>query len=765
MPRGRRKKSVLRTSHTPLALLLVKFLLIKIGNLPLLLVRYTVYSIQYTGKLLTSLRFPSILPTTYYLLPKRRGRPRKKPLMVIYKRKVNRFIATSIPKPIKIAFTATLILTIFFSYTYATISLGQQLPNPKRLISPDKPLTTEFYDRNGVLLYRLYEGTNRSIVNIDQLPPFLVQATVAIEDRNFYHHPGIDPVAIVRALHKNLSGGSLEGASTLTQQLVKNSLLTPERTYSRKIKEILLSLWAERLYSKKELLQMYLSEAPYGGPTWGIQSAAQVYFGKDAKDLNLSEASFLVGLPASPTQYSPYGDHPDSAKVRQKEVLRRMVEDKYISQAEADQAYAKDLDIKPATADIKAPHFVMYVKDELSKKYGARVVSQGGLKIYTTLDLGLQEGVERIVKDEVSNLGNLNVRNGAAMVLEGKTGQILGMVGSFDYHDPKYGNFNITTSLRQPGSSIKVITYASAFKKGFSPGNTVLDTPVVFRDEWGNSYSPVNYDGSYHGAVSIRTALGSSYNIPAVKMLAQVGVPEMIQMARDLGISTWNDPKNYGLSITLGAADIKMIDMMSVYGTLSQMGMKKNPTAILKVVDSNGNVLEEYRPQENQALQPEIAYLITHILSDNKARSPAFGPNSLLYIKSQEVAVKTGTSDNKRDNWTFGYTPEFVVGVWVGNNDNSPMNPSLTSGVTGAAPIWHKIMTGILAKHPSPGFTRPPGVVEVTVDGRKDLAVAGNISKALVRVQKDKDQTRYFDPYSSYATSSATVSFNEGSTN
>jgi membrane peptidoglycan carboxypeptidase len=328
------------------------------------------------------------------------------------------------------------------------------------------------------------------------------------------------------------------------------------------------------------------------------------------------------------------------------------------------------------------------------------------------------------------------------------------MVGSRDYHYPDFGNFNATLSLRQPGSSIKVVTYATSFKKGFSPGNTVLDAPVNFKDEWGNSYAPVNYDGSFHGPVSIRTALGSSLNIPAVKMLATVGVDSMVQTARDMGITTFTDPKNYGLALTLGGAEVRMIDMMSVYGTLSQTGRLNRPNPILKVTDSDGNVLEEYSDLSKQAIDPEVAFLLTSILSDNSARTPAFGPNSLLNV-SPNVAVKTGTSDNKKDNWTFGYSKDFVVGVWVGNNDSSPMNPVLTSGVTGAAPIWNKITRVLLSKYPASQFQKPAGIAEVIIDGRRDLAIAGNLPKALVRVRQEPDKITFSDGFSFYATPSA----------
>ena len=652
---------------------------------------------------------------------------------------------------------------LLFVYTQFILSAAYQLPSPDRLISPQTPLTTEFYDRNGKLLYRLYEGRNRSLAKLDELPPYLIQATISVEDKNFYKHAGVDLEAILRAFLHNLQNKNHdEGASTITQQLIKNTLLTPEKTYSRKIKEVILSLWAENIYSKADILQMYFNEAPYGGPNWGIKAASLAYFGKEPKDLNLSEAAFLAGLPASPSQFSPYGTNPELGIERQKEVLYRMVEEKYITANQAADAANTPLNLEPPESGILAPHFVFYIKDLLAKKYGQRVVSQGGLKIQTTLDLDLQKEVEKIVADEVNNLAPLNVKNGAAMVLDAKGGQILAMVGSRAYFYPGFGNFNTTLALRQPGSSIKPITYATAFKKGYFPGNTILDTPVSFKDG-SNSYTPVNYDGKFHGPVSIRVALGSSFNIPAVKLLASVGVPEMIQTAKDLGISSFDDQNRFGLSLTLGGGEVKMIEMMGVYQAFSQIGTQSKPAGILRVTNSAGNILEEYQDHKLQVISPEIAYLITHILADNNARALAFGPNSLLNLPG--TAVKTGTSDNKRDNWTFGYTPEYVVGAWVGNPDNSPMNPQLSSGVTGAAPIWHKIMASILKVHPGLGFARPPGIAEATIDGRKDLAIAGNIPKSLVRVRKDEENTIFSDAFSSYATPSAQAAVKDAATN
>lgn len=715
-------------------LLLIQFILIKIGQVPL-----------WTVKKLLSLRFPTLTLPKFH---RRVGRPKKK----------------RIPKKVKLTLSFLAIIAVIYLYTTSVFNLGAQLPSPKRLTTPIQPLTTEFFDRNGTLLYRLYEGRNRTLVKLGEVPQYLIQATLSTEDKNFYSHPGVDFPSIFRAFYVNLRYGRQEGASTLTQQLIKNTLLTPEKTYSRKIKEIILALWTERLYSKDEILQMYLNEAPYGGPAWGVEAASETYFGKKIAELTLAQSAYLAGLPASPTQFSPYGPSPDLAKIRQKQVLDRMVEDKYINKDQAGRAYAEELHIREAVNNIRAPHFVMYVKDLLSQRYGPRVVSQGGLKIYTTLDLNLQEEVEKIVSGEVSKLGSLNVKNGAAMVTDAKSGQILAMVGSKDYHDPVFGSFNVAVALRQPGSSIKPVTYAAAFKAGYSPGNTILDSPVIFKDGVRN-YSPVNYDGVFHGPVSIRTALASSYNIPAVKILATVGIPDMIKTARNLGITTFDNPLRFGLSLTLGGGEVKMVDMMSVYGTFATGGMRANQTAILKVTDANGSVLELSDAKTRRVLDSEVAYIINSILSDNSARTPAFGANSLLKIAGHTVAVKTGTSDSKRDNWTFGYTPELVVGVWVGNNDNSPMNPALTSGITGAAPIWNRIMSLILQEREDLAFEKPKGIKIATVDGRKDLVIEGLKTQSLVRFARKDDQFLFSDAFSSFATPSAQAKIENSAAN
>lgn len=755
MPRGRKRKN-LKPASLPagkalpsIVLLLVKFFLIQIGKIPLLLIKKLITICTTIVGHLSTLHFPILR------LRRRKGRPRTTPFIPFYLKKIRAFLKIYFPKKLRIATSFAAAITLVYIYSTTIFSLGAELPSPKRLTTPIQPLTTEFYDRNGILLYRIYEGRNRSLIKLGEVPKYLIEATLAAEDKNFYNHPGVDFMAVARALWANFRYGRMEGASTITQQLIKNTLLTPEKTYARKIKEVILALWAERLYSKEDILQMYLNEAPYGGPAWGVEAASQTYFGRHVSELTLAQSAFLAGLPASPTQFSPYGPNPQSAKIRQRWVLDRMVLEGYIKKAQAEGAYSEDLHIKPTVNNIRAPHFVMYVKGLLSQKYSPRVVSQGGLKVITTLDIKMQEEVEKIVSGEVAKLGALNVTNGAAMVTDAKTGQILAMVGSKDYHNPIFGSFNVTEALRQPGSSIKPLTYAAAFELGYSPGNTILDSPAVFKNQWGPSYRPVNYDGKFHGPVSIRVALGSSYNIPAVKMLATIGIPAFLQKAGDLGITTFDEPEKYGLSLTLGSAEVKMVDMMKMYGAFSQGGKRTESNPILKVTDANGNILEEYEYKSEQAIDPEAAYLINHVLSDNSARTSAFGSNSLLKITGHTVAAKTGTSDSKRDNWTFGYTPEFVAGVWVGNNDNSPMHPSLASGITGAAPIWNKIMTLLLQDKPDIAFGKPEGIAVATVDGRKDLVMEGVKLQGLVKFAKKDGQNIFSDAFSSYATSSA----------
>lgn len=642
------------------------------------------------------------------------------------------------PKPIKIFPFSTfwikvryllagfVLSSIFVFLPLLILIFIQDLPSPRTLVLQDSALTTKIYDRNGTILYQIFANQNRTFVRLSEIPKTLQQATISIEDKDFYKNPGFEIQAIVRSAIANLSGKPIQGGSTITQQLIKSELLTPQVSIGRKIKEIILAFWAEKIYTKNQILEMYLNEIPYGGSAWGIEAASQTYFGKHAKDLDLSESSFLAGLPNAPTDYSPYGENPDLWKKRQEEVLSKMQEQGYISKDEKESAEKKELTFLPRQNSIHAPHFVMYVKDLLIKKYGLAMVERGGLIVRTTLDLKIQENAEKIVKDKVEQAGYLNLTNGASLITNPKNGDILAMIGSKDYDDPNGGNYNVTTALRQPGSSIKVITYTNALLKGFTAATSIQDAPITFASvDGGPSYSPVNYDGRFHGTLTLRQALANSINIPAVKLLNAQGVPSMVDLAKKMGITTWGDSDRYGLSITLGAAEVKMTEMATVYGTLANNGEKIELNPILEIKDSKGDTIEKKQTDGRKIIDPGVAFIISDILSDNNARAMEFGTNSPLTIENQTVSVKTGTSDNKRDNWTIGYTPSYVVAVWVGNNDNSPMDPTLASGITGAAPIWHDIMVNLLTGKSSEKEPMPTNIITKSCFGKTEYFIKG----------------------------------------
>ncbi len=588
--------------------------------------------------------------------------------------------------------------------------ITKDLPT-KNLGDRDIDLTTKIYDRNGKLLYNIYADKNRTLLPFDQIPQYIKDASIAIEDKDFYKHKGFDILGVIRASMAIAFKQELQGGSTITQQLVKTAFLTPERNLTRKIKELYLAYQVESKFSKNQILEMYLNEVPYGGTAYGIEAASQTYFGKRVTELNLAESALIAGLPQSPTTYSPFGNNPKLAKQRQSEVLRRMLEEKFITQQEHDQAISEVLVFAQPNIDIKAPHFVLFIKDQLAQKYGEKLVEQGGLKVTTTLDLDIQEMAQNTVTTEVAKLKNYNVGNGAAMVTDPKTGEILAMVGSRDYFDTANdGNVNVTTSLRQPGSSIKPINYAGGLMNGLTAGTIIVDGPVTFKGS--PPYTPKNYDGKFHGAVTLRKSLANSYNIPAVKVLAYNTVPFMLELAQKMGISTFGDPSRYGLSLTLGGGEVKMIDMTTAFSAFANKGITHEAYGIIKVEDKDGKVLEEHKNDEGKrAIPEEIAFIISHILADNQARADAFGTNSQLYIPGKVVSVKTGTTDDIRDNWTIGYTPSYLTAVWVGNNDNKPLNRSLTSGVTGAAPIWNKIMKNLLKNKEIENLVAPDNVV------------------------------------------------------
>lgn len=601
----------------------------------------------------------------------------------------------------------------------------QDLPSPKELILRQIPQTTKIYDRNGILLYQIYANYNRTVVPLSEIPKDLQLATIAIEDKDFYKHPGFDIAAIARSAYANFSGQDRQGGSTITQQLIKSALLSPETSIVRKFKEVILAFWAERLYSKNQILELYFNQVPYGGTAWGIEAAAQTYFGKHVSNLTVAESAFLAGIPRAPTIYSPFGSNPTLWKKRQKEVLNRMVALSFISKAQALEAEQEELQFETPQTPIYAPYFVMYVKDLLVKKYGLPIVERGGLNVITSLDLKTNSFTEKTVAEEVANNSALNLTNGAALVTNPSNGDVLAMVGGKDFSDPNGGNVNVATSLRQPGSSIKIVTYSAAFQNGFTAATILDDSPITYRNPWG-AYSPVNYDGKFHGRVSLRIAFANSFNIPAVKTLNQVGIPAFLSLGKKMGIKSWSDPSSYGLSITLGSAEVQMTDMATVYGVLANQGERVDLNPFLKVVDSKGNVLEEKKEiPKKRVLDEGITFILSDILADNQARALEFGTNSPLTIAGKRVSVKTGTSDSKRDNWTFGYTPNYLVAVWVGNNDNSPMSPTLASGITGAAPIWHKIMANLLSNVPDYKPQVPANILQKSCIGRQEYFIKG----------------------------------------
>ncbi len=599
----------------------------------------------------------------------------------------------------------------------------RELPSVELLTNNPPSLTTKIYDREGTLLYQIYKDENRTLINLSDLPRHVIDATLAAEDKSFYHHFGVDPQGILRAMYNNFANCKLglaicspQGGSTITQQLAKNALLSPEKSWTRKLKEFVLALSIERRYTKDQILEMYLNQVGYGGTAYGIEQASRQYFGKSAIDLSLAEASLLAGLPVSPTTLSPFGTNPYLGKIRQQQVLASMVQTGTISEDEKIGVLATPLVFNPQGITIRAPHFVMYIKDLLVKNFGEDVVARGGLEVVTTLNLNYQEILQQEIISELRRLEKLHVQNAAGLVIDPLSGEILAMVGSHDFFDSQHdGQVNVTLQERQPGSTIKPITYALAFSRGMTPNTTIDDSPVCFVLKGQPDYCPKNYDGRFHGTVTLRTALASSYNIPAIKLLNSFGVTSLVNLGKSLGITTWNDPSRFGLSLTLGGGEVTMLDMVQVYSVFATGGRKVPLNPIISVKDATGRSLSIGTPATStEVISPAIAYQINSILSDPSARAPAFGYNSILNLPGKNVAVKTGTTNALRDNWTFGYTQDVLVAAWVGNNDNSPMS-SVASGITGASPIWARTMQKILAGRIPPPFTPPSNMVRVNI--------------------------------------------------
>lgn len=605
------------------------------------------------------------------------------------------------------------------------IFFAKDLPSPGQINRRSLAQTTKFYDRTGEhLLYEVFGDQNRVIVDLQEISPHLRNATIAVEDKNFYNQGAFSSFAIIRAAINNGLNkafgreGRIQGGSTITQQYVKNALLSPERTFSRKIKELILAIQIEELYDKDDILGLYLNEIPYGALAYGGQAASQTFFSKDAKDLTIEEAAMLAALPRAPTYYSPYGQHADDLVARQQMIIDIMRQQGYISEEEAEQAKAVDIiarvnDNPNYFSDIRAPHFVLMVQEELEQEYGTRVVAEGGLTVITTLDWEKQQIAERATKDGIGRVVSLGGDNAAFVAADTNTAQTLAMVGSRDFNHPKYGSFNAALSGRQPGSSFKPYGYATLFKTGqWGPGSIVYDVKTNF----GGGYRPDNFDFRSKGAMPIRRALGESRNIPAVKALYIAGVDNVIEQAHKMGITTLNaGPGVYGLSLVLGAGEVKLYDHVNGYSTFATGGIHREPVNVLKVTNADGDVLEEWQTAEGtRVLDEEIAYSMTDILTDDAARSGTFGRNNPnLTVPSLTMAVKTGTTDLSRDGWMMGFTRHMTAGVWVGNHDNQPMH-SITSQQTG--PIFTDFMAKAHEDLPDLPFEKPAGLKTVTLD-------------------------------------------------
>jgi 1A family penicillin-binding protein len=775
-----------------------------IGNLVLTASQSTLYKTSQVKHSVLSFKLPKLKIPKFYSFSKKK-KPKKKtkkktrqfatlPTFTLPQLSLPTFnlsfILPSFSMPniprirLKKRYKLTFLVLLFISVSWLSfwLFLLRGLPKPGTLTTRPQTVSTKIYDRNGVLLYKVYKNENRTLLHLSDIPTNVRNATIAIEDEDFYSHPGFSVRGITRAFFKNLTHGELTGGSTITQQLVKTTLLSPEKTLLRKVKEIILAIEVEMAYSKDQILEMYLNEVSYGGSSYGIEEASQTYFAKHASELNLAEAALLAGLTQRPTAYSPFGTNPELANARQKEVLQKMFEQGYITYDDQQKAKSESLAFAKPRNDIKAPHFVMYVKQLLAEKYGEDMVEEGGLEVTTSLDLSTQDMAQSHVHNEVEKIKRLNINNGAALVTNPQNGEVLAMVGSSDYFDKAHdGNVNVTISQRQPGSSIKPVNYSYAIENGiYSAASVISDTPITYSIPGSPSYTPRNYDGRYHGNVTIRSALAQSLNIPAVKILASYGVPKMVEHAKKLGITTWDNSSRFGLSLTLGAGEVKMTDMAVVYGTFANYGRRVDLKPILRVVDYRGEVLQDntcapintvekpkqeslvtkvvqiFKPKfayaeeaptppcGRQVISSQSAFIITNILSDNAARTPTFGPRSQLVIdRHPEIAVKTGTTQSLRDNWTIGYNQQYMVLTWVGNNNNQAMS-YVASGVTGASPIWHKIMTSLVENKPSLAWQEPGGVVRANVclgsAMRKDYFILGHEPKTQCVIKKPEGE-------------------------
>jgi len=615
------------------------------------------------------------------------------------------------------------VITITATFAY----FAKDLPDPNKINKRVVAESTKIYDRTGEhLLYEIYGEENRTVIPFEDMPKSILAATVALEDRSFYHHIGVDFRGLARAVFKNAQG-SRQGASTITQQLVKNSILTSERSIKRKVKEIILALMLERKFSKDEILRMYLNEIPYGHNAYGIEAAAQTFFGVHAKELTLAQSALLACLPNKPGKYSPTGTHTDKLLARWRYALDSMAEMGFITPDQAEEAKKEDIlsQVKPKRVDIKAPHFVFYVIDKLLEAFDEEDLKKQGLKVYTTLDMDMQRIAEKAVREGVEKNGpKYGFSNAALVATNPKTGEVLAMVGSKDYFaDDIDGKVNVTISKRQPGSSFKPYAYAAAFLKGYTPDTILFDVETNFgKDGSGEYYRPQNYTGTFRGPVKIKSALATSLNIPAVKILYLAGIKNVITLAKSMGITTLNHPENYGLSLVLGGAEVKLVDHVGAFGVFANDGKKAKQKVFLKIEDAHGSLIRDFSKENDeseQVLDKNVARQISAILSDNKLRAPAFGINNPLVIPGYQVMAKTGTTNDYRDGWLLGAVPSLAAGVWAGNNDNHPMRRG-SAGTYVAGPIWHNFMVEALERIPKEDF-KTVGEDDVENKNNKDI--------------------------------------------
>lgn len=601
------------------------------------------------------------------------------------------------------------------------------IPDVQSLQQRKVTQAAKIYDRTGkILLDDLGDNITRTIVPISEISTPIQQATVAIEDGEFYEHYGIKPSSIIRAVLSNiliklhLSDGYTQGGSTITQQVIKNSVLTTDKTLTRKFKEWILAIKLEQVLTKDQILETYLNESPYGGSIYGVEEASMTFFGKHAKDINLAEASYLAALPQAPTYYSPFGNHLDALDARRNQVLSRMRELGFITESEYEATKATKVEFLPAAAaGIRAPHFVFFVREQLEREFGKDALEENGWRVITTLDAELEAKAEEIVKEyALKNATDFNASNAGLVALSPQTGDILAMVGSRDYFDKDIdGNVNVTVAKRQPGSSFKPFVYAAAFEEGYAPETVLFDSPTQFssecapesRSDVAPCYYPGNYDEKYRGPMNLRDALAQSINIVALKVLYLVGISDAINVARSLGITTLEGSDRYGLTLVLGGGEVTLLDLTSAYGVFANEGNRSPYRAILKIEDRSGTVVKEYPVNSEQVLPHNIALTVSDVLSDNEARIPAFGANSALYIPGAHIAAKTGTTNDYRDAWIVGYTPTLAVGTWAGNNDNSPMVKHVAGFIV--APMWNEFFRYALTKYPGQPFPEPMSLI------------------------------------------------------